>query len=76
MYEQNIRELACATLLVAIKDFFKGVETRHKILKDLRSEWMDYLTDGLSIKLAHELETNPEQIRTRYKLVEGRVQNV
>lgn len=74
---ENYRNLACATLLQAIKDFFRGTETQRKaILKDLHSDWMDWFTEGLSIELARELETNPEQVRARYKSVEGRVRNV
>ena len=75
--EKNYRNLACATLLQAIKDFFRGTESQKKaIIKDLRSDWMDYLTNGLSIELAKELETNPDEVRKRYKAVEGRVKSV
>ena len=75
--EENYRNLACATLLQAIKDFFRGTESQKKaILKDLRSDWMDWFTQGLSLELEKELKTNPEQVRARYKAVEGRVRNV
>ena len=65
------RELISAVLLQAAKDYCNTAnEAKQKvILKDLRSEWLDWASDGMSIKVAKALETHPIEIRSRLKKV-------
>lgn len=63
--EENYKALACAVTTQAIKDYFdKGIERseKKKIIKDLKSPWMDWLTGGLSVLAARQLKTNPGAI--------------
>ena len=68
MNEYTIRQLACATILQAVKDYFsEETSTRQqaKILKDLRSNWMNEFSNGTSVIIAGELERNPDEIKQR-----------
>jgi hypothetical protein len=66
MNEYNVRQLACATILQAVKDYFATSERgKNKILKDLRSQWMSDLSNGTSIVVAEQLEKNPKEIKAR-----------
>jgi hypothetical protein len=52
----------------AVRDYFdKGATTKGQatILRELRSEWMDYLTNGMSASVADQLEKNPKIIAER-----------
>lgn len=57
------KNLGCAVALQAAKDFFDKPWESEGILNMLRSDHMDLVTDGLSIKLANTLKTNPEQVK-------------
>jgi hypothetical protein len=64
--DSAIRNLACAIVLQAVKDYFKTTPQKQKvILKDLRSPYMDMLTNGTSVVVAEQLEKNPEEIAAR-----------
>lgn len=67
MTDPNIRNLACAITMQVIRDYFDCPKQRHQILRDLRSSYMDMLTDGLSVMTADQLERNPEAIRARIR---------
>lgn len=70
MTEESIRRLAAAVTLQAVRDYFaKGAsdKKRKKILKDLRSPWMDMLTNGTSVNVAEQLEKHPAEIRERLR---------
>lgn len=68
MNDYAIRQLAAAVMLQAVKDFFRSSTGKKKIiLKDLRSSWMQMLTNGTSKNVADELEKNPEEIRERFR---------
>lgn len=70
MNDNVIRQLSAAVLLRAVKDYFGKKSTpkrRAEILKDLRSPWMDFLTNGDAIKVAERLEKYPDEIRKRLK---------
>lgn len=68
MTDQDIRILAAAITLQAVKDYFQSTANGKKaILKDLRSPWMLMLTDGQSIVVAEQLEKHPEEIRERLR---------
>ena len=68
MTEHSIRQLAAATTMQAVKDYFSKKATpkrRAEILKDLRSGWMRDFTGGTSVNVAEQLEKNPKEIRAR-----------
>lgn len=58
------RNLGCAIALQAAKDFFDNPWESEGIINMLNSPYMNLLTNGLSIKLAEKLKTNPEQIKS------------
>ena len=68
--EKLVSELAAATIWQAAKDYVstKCDRQRKSILRDLRSDWMQFFTNGLSVVVAKELERNPDEIRKRIKL--------
>lgn len=67
---ENYRQLGFAVALQAAKDFFKtgSKKKRMGILEDLKSSWMDFITDGLSVKLAEKIETNPTEVEKNLNL--------
>lgn len=66
MTDVAIRELACAITLQAVKDYFDSPETgKQAILKELRSKYMEFITNGTSGIVAEQLELHPEEIRER-----------
>lgn len=70
MTDTNIRNLAAAITLQAVKDYFDENVTdakRKVILKDLRSAHMDFITNGMSIIVAEQLEKHPEEIAERLR---------
>ena len=70
MTDNHARELACAITMQAVRDYFATGVTAKKqcaILKELRSEWMNFITDGMSLTVADQLEKNPDAIRERVR---------
>lgn len=78
--QTEIRSLAAEILLRASRDYchpdiretrrFKTKKGEKKsILADLRGRWLVELTDGLSLTVAKELETNEDAIRERLKYI-------
>lgn len=70
MNDAQIRNLACAITMQAVRDYFHadGQPKKQKaIIKDLRSEWMDFITNGTSIVVADQLELHPDEIRERLR---------
>lgn len=68
MTDANIRNLACAITMQAVRDYFKTTQKgKNKILKDLRSEYMDFITNGTSVTVADQLELHPNEIRERLR---------
>ena len=68
MNDFNIRNLACAIIMQAVKDFVNGTEKQRKaILKDLRSAYMDLISNGTSVVVADQLELCPEEIAARLR---------
>ena len=66
MTDQNIRNLACAIILQAVRDYFRSSSGQKAvILKDLRSPYMDMLSNGTSVLVAEQLELHPEEIKAR-----------
>ena len=68
MSDANIRNLACAIIMQAVRDFLDGTDKQRKaILKDLRSSYMDLLSNGTSVVVAEQLEKHPEEIAERMR---------
>ena len=67
MERENIKELASAIMLQAVKDYCRcDAPLRRKvILKDLRSSWMVTISDGESIIVAERLELYLDEIKAR-----------
>jgi hypothetical protein len=66
MTNNNIRNLACAITMQAVRDYFNSAEKGKKaILADLRSKYMDFITNGTSVAVADQLELHPDEIRER-----------
>ena len=78
MTDYAIRQLACTIILQAVRDYFikKEYKTikkteemfdkkRKEIIKDLRSAYMDMLSNGQSVLVAEQLEKHPEEIAVR-----------
>jgi hypothetical protein len=69
MTDESVRRLAAAVTLQAVRDYFKTTsdKKRNTILKDLRSPWMDWLTNGTSVNVAEQLEKHPAEIKERLR---------
>ena len=80
MSDASIRNLACAIVLQAVRDYFTKKEYKTKakteemfikkrktILKDLRSSYMNLITQGTSVVVADQLEKHPEEIAARMR---------
>lgn len=68
--DYNIRQLTAAIVYQAVKDYCNKKTTKEQqkvILKDLRSSYMDLLTDGDSVIIARELELRPHEIAGRIR---------
>ena len=66
--EQNYRNLCFAIANQAVRDYFSTTDAQKKaILKDLRGDWMQFLTDGTSEHMAEQIERNPKEIKKRMK---------
>lgn len=68
-YARGARQLAMAILLQATRDYCKSKSegNRKVILKDLRSNRMDFISDGTSIMVADQLELHADEIAARLK---------
>jgi hypothetical protein len=63
-----IKELAAAVLLQATKDYFDETDkVQEAILNDLRSDWLEFLTDGMSVIVAEQITLHPEEIIIRLR---------
>ena len=68
MTTESIRRLAAAVTMQAVRDYFRAsTKKKQVILKDLRSRWMDTLTNGMSVNVAEQLEKHPEEIEERLR---------
>ena len=66
-YAVNARQLIASVVLQGVRDYCRtrSEPKRNKILKDLRSKRMDFMSDGMSIIAAEQLEKNGDAIRAR-----------
>lgn len=72
---KKLKELGCAVVLESIKEFFEEVDNvykQRKIIRELCSEWMDWLSDGYSLMVARELKNNPAKVYQNYIKNDGR----
>lgn len=68
MTKESIRALACNVMMQAVKDYVSGTAAERKvILKDLRSSWMQWFSDGTSLVVAEQLEKHHKEIRKRLR---------
>lgn len=68
---QGIKELGARTCLEAAREYCATTPAKKRaIIKDLKGEWMDFLTNGLSKTVADELLRNEKEIAVRLKKVE------
>lgn len=68
MNETGIKNLVAAITLQAVRDYFQSTDGGKKvILKELRSPWMQMLTDGQSEVVAEQLEKHPKEIEARIR---------
>lgn len=68
MTNAQARNLACAITLQATKDYLEAGTTDAKkqaILKELRSPYMQLITNETSLTVAERLEKNPKAIADR-----------
>ena len=70
---RGIETLASRTLLEAAKEYCEYGRTegeKKSIIRDLKGEWMNFLTDGMSTVVAEELLKNEKEIAVRLKKIE------
>lgn len=67
--DANFNELVNAIVYQAAKDyvFTKDERKKRETLKDLRSSYMDWLTNGMSVIVAEQLELHPQEIAKRIR---------
>lgn len=68
--DEAYKELVCAMLRETVKEYFEEDTTAEKravIIEDLRSEYCDFISGGLSIYLAEQLLKNPEAFHERFR---------
>lgn len=69
----GMRQLVCAIILQAVKDYCaKNTSDKKKdaIIMDLRSPYMDQISNGTSVIVAEQLELHPVEIAKRLKVYE------
>ena len=66
-YAYNARQLIMTIIHRAVADYCQTISESRKaeILKSLRSKYMDYVSDGMSVIVAEQLEKNYDAIKAR-----------
>ena len=68
MNDTGIKNLIAAITLQAVRDYFQATDDgKQFILVELRSPWMQMLTNGQSVVVAEQLEKHPEEIAARLR---------
>ena len=67
---ENYRQLGFEVALRAGVDYFQtsSEKQKAKILADLKSSWMDFITDGLALILAEKVETTPKEVENGLRM--------
>ena len=70
--ETRYRHLGVKVVEQAVRDFFNAVDEgqRKKVLRELRSQWVDLITFGLGPIVAEQLKLHPKEIEKRFKNIE------
>lgn len=67
--EKNLQKLATATLYQAVRDYIVATKAQKaKIIKELHSDWMLFLTNDMSAVVADKLLKDPDGIKSRMGL--------
>ena len=70
MTDANIKSLTSAIILQAVRDYLSvkaSPKKQEEILKDLRSPYMDFITNGQAALVAEQLERHPKEIAERLR---------
>lgn len=70
MTDASIKSLTSAIILQAVRDYLSpkaSPKKQDEILKDLRSPYMDFITNGQSVLVAEQLELHPKEIAERLR---------
>ena len=66
------KNLGCAIALQMAKDFFDKPWEKDGIINMLKTPRMNFLTSGLSVKLAEKLISNPDEVKANLRMEEER----
>jgi hypothetical protein len=68
-YAHNARQLVMSIIYRATSEYCGSNSESHRkaILKDLRSRYMNEISDGMSVIVAEQLELHPEEIAERLR---------
>ena len=65
---KNYQQLGYAVALQALRDYFNSTPVgKNVIIKQLKSPWMNFITNNLAWRLAEELVKNPAEVKRRFK---------
>lgn len=65
---KNYQQLGYAAVIQALKDFFAGTDKQKQaIIKQLKSPWLNFISNNLAWRLAEELEKNPKEVKRRFR---------
>jgi hypothetical protein len=70
MFQKGYKQLGMAITYEAIEEFIEDNGHPRKqaaIIKQLKTPYMDFISNGLSVILAEKLETNPTEVCERVK---------
>ena len=68
--EAGIKRLGIETIIIAVKDYCRSTNDKERktIIKDLKGEWMNLLTNGMSASYADKLLKNEQEIKARLNI--------
>jgi hypothetical protein len=67
MTDASVKRLSNGVLLDSTIEYIGATEKRREeILHELRSDWLCFLTNGISVRIARQLENNFEEIKKRF----------
>lgn len=64
----NYQELGYSIAIQAAKDYLhsNSPNEKRRIIKDLKSEWMKFITNDISVLLAEKLKSVPDEVRINF----------
>lgn len=74
--DRCVSSLGSAVLLQAAKDYCdaKTPQMKSKIIRELKGDWMIFLTDNFSVVVAEQLQKNEAIIAQRLGIRGGKIQ--